>query len=205
MNILENNFMSLKKARVGLGAGVLLMVLSSLTTGDFLSSGFWYFLSIILGVYTLLDMTTAAAAVGVKGVELQEVKSKKLVYFERWFLGLAIVSWAGVSILEASSLRDYQWAPITANILTALSIGLIIKFLDIEWTLMGKNFEENKWGTFSLGFLIMSISAGGILTTPQNELLAVSTAKIMLSLGISILFAFSSRYIDLIVDLPPKK
>jgi len=193
--------MNLKKARVGFGGMVSFLMLCGLTTGDILSAGYWYFIGILVVGYILIDMTTAAAAVGFSGVALQESKSPSMVSFERWCLGLSMLAWAGVLTFDVYAFAGKQWSPIIANILTAISIGIFIKFLDVEWTLMGSNFKKEWWGVFSIGFIISCISAFGITNTPINELWAISMAKLFLSLGISILFALSSKFIDVKIGM----
>ncbi len=155
----------------------------------------------VIGVYALLEMTTAAACVGFKGVKLQEIKSDSLIRFERIFLFAAILAWSGVYLFEVTELSKWDWSPIVVNVLTAISIGIIIKFLDIEWTLMGDDAEKDKWGIFSLGALISIVSALALVKMDTSLVWKISSAKITLSLGVSLLFAISSRIIDSKIDL----
>lgn len=187
---------SVKEARVGFWGISLTVIVMGVFSLEAIPTGFWSSIATVFAFYALLEMTSAAARVGWKGAKLKGVKTENLVLFERIFLITAIVAWLGVYFLEVSPLSNWRWSPIAVNVLTVISTGIIIKFLDIEWKLMGDNLQEDIWGIFSMGLLISLVSAFALVYVDKNSVWQISSAKITLSLGLSVLFAIISRMID---------
>ena len=190
--------MKLKSIIWGYVSLVVITVLIAVVLTDF---NFPVYISIFLNIsciYILVCLVITAVATGADWAK-PITKSKEMVRFEKIFVLSAIVLWPVCITLDVYNYFGEIWSPIIASILLAISVGILIKFCEIEWILMGEEFYKHRLGYISLGLLTLIFSLWELVNPVSESAWPTSLAKMGLAFGVSFLFGLFSNYIDTLV------